>query len=73
MVGTSCQPGVHNNLLVVHRSNLLDRTRRNQTICTFHTFYGQCCLCCASINLYLDLIILSCQMPSSVRCNRNRK
>ena len=47
MVGTSCQPGVHNNLQVVHRSNLLDRTRRNQTICTFHTFYGQCCLCCA--------------------------
>ena len=74
MVGTSCQPGVHNNLLVVHRSNLLDRTRRNQTICTFHILWTMLSLLVVqSINLYLDLIILSCQMPSSVRCNRNRK
>ena len=50
MVGTSCQPGVHNNLLVVHRSNLLDRTRRNQTICTFHTFMDNVVFVSCAIN-----------------------
>ena len=73
MVGISCQPGVHNNLQVVYRSNSFIELAEIKQFVHFTHFMDNVVFVVQSINLYLDLIILPCQMPSSVRCNRNRK